>query len=122
MGNNPLLQSADNGQLVLHMNREGLDAIMKACDVYIDTLQDLVFDAKQLSQFKLGFAEDHLDSGRDLARAFQRKAAGDQNCAENTFQSHIEYVEGMKTLFRASWKSTEDMDHGNARSVNVQGR
>lgn len=117
-----LKDSANNDGLVLHLDTEQFKNILTACDAYMDGLKSLKHDAETLSQRKLGFAEDHLDSGANLARKFQAKAAGDTNSAENTFQSHIDRTEEMKTLFLALRAAYERTDHSNANSYGGFGR
>lgn len=117
-----LRNSANNDGLVLHLDPSQFKAILTACDVYMDGLKSLKHDAQALSERKLGFAEEHLDSGARLARKFQAKAAGDVNSAENTFQSHIDRTEEMKTLFVALRAAYERTDHSNANSFGGFGR
>ncbi|MFT8181053.1 hypothetical protein ACLXNF_26050, partial [Mycobacteroides chelonae] len=117
-----LTSSADNNGLVLHLDPSQFEAILTACDVYMDGLKSLKHDAQTLGERKLGFAEQHLDSGSQLARKFQAKAAGDANSAENTFQSHIDRTEEMKTLFAALRAAYERTDHSNANSFGGFGR
>ncbi|ALR11445.1 hypothetical protein BST43_17630 [Mycobacteroides saopaulense] len=117
-----LTNSANADGLVLHLNPQQFRDILTACDAYMDGLKSLKHDAEALSQRKLGFAEQHLDSGAQLARKFQAKAAGDANSAENTFQSHIDRTEEMKTLFVALRAAYERMDHGNANSYGGFGK
>ncbi|MFA4083778.1 hypothetical protein ONA92_18960 [Mycobacteroides salmoniphilum] len=117
-----LKSSANNDGLVLHLDPSQFKAILTACDVYADGLQKLKNNALALSGRKLGFSEEHLDSGAQLARKFQAKAAGDANSAENTFQSHIDRVEEMKSLFIALRDAYERTDHSNANSFGGFGR
>lgn len=117
-----LKDSANNDGLVLHLDTSQFKDILTACDTYMDGLKSLKHDAETLSHRKLGFSEEHLDSGTRLAQKFQAKAAGDTNSAENTFQSHIDRVEEMKTLFLALRAAYERMDHGNANSYGGSGR
>ncbi|WP_078316384.1 hypothetical protein [Mycobacterium sp. D16Q16] len=117
-----LRNSANNDGLVLHLDPSQFKAILTACDVYTDGLKSLKHDAQALSERKLGFSEEHLDSGAQLARKFQAKAAGDANSAENTFQSHIDRVEEMKSLFVALRDAYERTDHSNANSFGGFGR
>ncbi|MEU9807691.1 hypothetical protein [Mycobacterium sp. NPDC050853] len=111
-----LKSSADNDGLVLHLDPNQFRDILTACDVYADGLQKLKNNALALSGRKLGFSEDHLDSGAQLARKFQAKAAGDANSAENTFQSHVDRVEEMKSLFVALRNAYERTEQSNARA------
>lgn len=105
-----LVENARNGSLVLHLEDGAIDKILSACDAYTQALGDLFRDASDLSTYRLGFAEGHLDSGQTLATAFQGKASGGINSAASSFQSHIDQVEEMKTLFvalRRGYRSTE---------------
>lgn len=116
-----LTEYAQSGQLVLHLDPEKFDEIIKACDAYLDELMELQGDAQSLSQYKLGCAEDHLPSGARLAQFFQSKAAGGHNSAESTFQSHIERVQEMKGLFHALRTNIQSTDSGNAKTFNTHG-
>ncbi|OHT86650.1 hypothetical protein [Mycobacteroides saopaulense] len=111
-----LTNSANADGLVLHIDTNQFRDILTACDVYADGLQKLKNQAITLSGRKLGFSEEHLDSGSALARKFQAKAAGEANSAENTFQSHIDRVEEMKTLFVALRNAYERTEHSNTRA------
>ncbi|MFV8279848.1 hypothetical protein ACNQPY_26360 [Mycobacteroides abscessus] len=104
-----LTEYAKNGELVLHLDDEAFDQLIRACDVFIDDLHDLHRKATDLSYHPIGC--EHLDSGAQLAKVFQNKAGGDFNSAASTFTSHIERVEEMKTLFiaiRAAHRQTEE--------------
>ncbi|NGX07374.1 hypothetical protein [Mycobacteroides franklinii] len=105
-----LKQNAKDGRLVLHLEDSAIDHIISACDAYIGALKDLKRDAQDLSTYPLGFAELKLDSGRALAEAFQKKADGGRMTAADTFESHKQQVEEMKTLFvavRNGYRTTE---------------
>lgn len=117
-----LKDSANNDGLVLHLDTEQFKNILTACDAYMDGLQKLKNQAFALSGRKLGFSEDHLDSGLNLAQKFQAKAAGEAHSAENTFKSHIDRVEEMKSLFVALRNAYERTDQGNAKSYGGYGR
>lgn len=111
MGIENLIGNANAGQLVLHMDDEAFGELIKACDTYIDELHDLHRKATDLSYHPLGFSEDHLESGKELAKKFQQKAGAPENSAAATFKSHIERVEEFKTLFiaaRTAYLETED--------------
>ncbi|EIU85231.1 hypothetical protein MM2B1231_1747 [Mycobacteroides abscessus subsp. bolletii 2B-1231] len=57
-----------------------------------------------------------------MAQAFQKKASGSSTSADNTFQSHIDQVEEMKTLFAALRKGYKATEANNANSFGQQGR
>lgn len=116
-----LKQSAANGQLVLHLENGAIDSIMAACDDYVRALDDLRRDARDLADYPLGFAETQLPSGDTLARAFQKKASGSPTSADNAFQSHIDQVEEMKTLFAALRKGYKATEANNASSFGQPG-
>lgn len=116
-----LKQSAANGSLVLHLEDGAITKIINACEDYAKALGRLKQQASALSTYPLGFAEGHLDSGAKLAQAFQEKAAGGSNSAETTFQSHIDQVEDMKSLFAAIQSSYKSMDTNNARNFGPHG-
>ncbi|ANA96974.1 Uncharacterised protein [Mycolicibacterium phlei] len=116
------IANAQAGKLTLSLNTEEFDKLITACDVYIEALRDLRDDAWNLSVHPLGFSEGHLDSGKQLAQAFQRKAAGGSNSAESTFLSHIDQVEEMKSLFIAVRSSIMQTDASNAHSFGEHGR
>lgn len=116
MGIEDLINNAKSGQLVLHMDDEAFSKLITACDVYIDDLKDLYRKAMALADKPLGFSEDHLDSGAQLARKLQEKAGAPENSAAATFMSHIERVEDMKTLFLATRSGFREMETNNARS------
>jgi hypothetical protein len=116
------IENARNGSLALQLDPEQFDQILKACDVYIDALTSLKTDAERLGQRKLGFAEDHLDSGAQLAQKFQRKAAGGSSSASSTFQSHIERVQEMKALFLALRSGYQNTDQSIADNLDPHGR
>ncbi|MFD6199552.1 MULTISPECIES: hypothetical protein [Mycobacteriaceae] len=110
MSADQLVTNAKSGALVLHLEDGAIDNILAACDAYIQALGDLFRDASDLSTYQLGFAEGHLSSGAQLAQAFQAKASGGKSSAASSFQSHIDQVEEMKTLFvalRRGYQSTE---------------
>lgn len=111
-----LINSAQAGRLALRMDDETFRELLKACDVYIDNLNALYLKAQALADKPLGFSEEHLSSGADLARKFQEKAGAPENSAAATFKSHIERVEEMKTLFIASRDAYRNMDGNNAQS------
>lgn len=111
-----LKQNAVNGSLVLHLEDGAIDSILAACDAYIAALADLRRDARDLSTFPLGFAETKLESGRALAEAFQMKADGGRTTAAETFQSHKDQVEEMKTLFIALRRGYKATDQSNANT------
>ncbi|OHU71409.1 hypothetical protein BKG86_17305 [Mycobacteroides chelonae] len=115
MGFEDLINNAKDGNLVLHMDDEAFSKLITACDVYIDELKDLHRKAMALADKPLGFSEDHLDSGAQLARIFQEKAGATQNSAAATFLSHVEQVEEMKTLFLATRTGFREMEANNAR-------
>lgn len=119
MGIEGLINSAKDGNLVLHMDDEAFDRLITACDVYIDDLKDLYRQAMALADKPLGFSEDHLDSGAQLAKIFQKKAGAAQDSAAATFMSHIERVEEMKTLFLASRSSYQQMEANNAHGFKL---
>lgn len=115
-------KDAEAGKLALRLSLEEFDNVINACDVYMDDLRDLNQDAQRLSQHKLGFAENILtQSGATLAQRFQRKAAGGDHSAASTFQSHIERVEEMKSLFVAFRKAIMSTDEGVARNLKALG-
>ncbi|MGH3726790.1 MAG: hypothetical protein ACRDUS_21995 [Mycobacterium sp.] len=116
MAADQLVENAKNGSLVLHLDSSQFEAILTACDTYIDGLKSLKSDAQALSNRKLGFSEEHLDSGAQLARKFQAKASGDDHSAANTFQSHVDRVEEMKSLFLALRAAYEGTEQSNAKS------
>lgn len=109
-----LINNANNGQLVLRMDDEAFNELIKACDVYRDRLEDLYNDAKSLGHHPLGFSEEHLDSGKQLAQKFQEKAGAPEDSAAATFQSHIERVEEMKSLFLSARAAYRRMEEDNA--------
>lgn len=109
------IEYARAGQLALHVDDEAFDKLIKACDEYIDSLRALRRNATNLSYHPLGFSEDHLPSGAQLARKFQEKAGGPTNSAAETFTSHIEQVEEFKTLFLAARSSFRQMEDHNTR-------
>lgn len=76
-----LTNNANSGQLALHIDDEAFRELIKACDTYIDQLNDLHTQATDLSYHPLGFSEDHLDSGKELAKKFQEKAGAPENSA-----------------------------------------
>ncbi|OHU52604.1 hypothetical protein [Mycobacteroides chelonae] len=117
-----LKQSAANGSLVLHLEDGAIDAIIAACGGYVQALEDLRRDARDLAGYPLGFAEAKLPSGATLAQAFQHKASGSATSADNTFQSHIDQVEEMKSLFAALRKGYKATDANNANSFGQSGR
>lgn len=113
-----LTEYAKNGELVLHLDDEAFDKLIRACDVYIDDLHDLHRKATDLSYHPIGC--EHLESGAQLAKVFQDKAGADFNSAASTFTSHIERVEEMKTLFvaiRAAHRQTEDANTSNIKGI-----
>ncbi|EHM23320.1 hypothetical protein [Mycobacteroides abscessus] len=116
------ITNAQAGKLTLSLNTEEFDKLITACDVYIDALRDLRDNAVNVSVHPLGFSEAHLDSGKQLAQAFQRKAAGGPNSAESSFLSHIDQVEEMKSLFVAIRSSIMQTDAGNAHKFDQHGR
>ncbi|MBA0048512.1 hypothetical protein [Mycobacteroides sp. LB1] len=117
-----LKQNAKDGRLVLHLEDGAIDAIIAACGDYVQALDDLRRDAQDLSGYPLGFAEARLSSGAALAQAFQQKASGSLTSADNTFKSHIDQVEEMKTLFAALRKGYKATDANNANNFGQQGR
>lgn len=116
------IENARAGKLTLSLNTAEFDKLITACDVYIESLRDLQYDAVSLSAHPLGFSEDHLDSGKQLAQLFQRKAAGGPSSAESTFLSHIEQAEEMKSLFIAIRSSVAQTDASNAHNFDQHGR
>ncbi|BAX96082.1 hypothetical protein MSTE_00747 [Mycobacteroides stephanolepidis] len=116
------IENARAGRLTLSLNTDEFDKLITACDVYIEALRDLQYDAVNLSVHPLGFSEDHLGSGKQLAQLFQRKAAGEPNSAESTFLSHIEQAEEMKALFIAVRSSIVQTDASNANNFGQHGR
>lgn len=113
-----LTEYAKNGELVLHLDDEAFDKLIRACDVFIDDLHGLRRQALEMSYHPLGF--EHLESGAVLAKTFQEKAGGDFDSAASTFASHIERVEEMKTLFvaiRAAHRHTEGANTSNIKGV-----
>ncbi|MBF9327642.1 hypothetical protein [Mycobacteroides chelonae] len=116
-----LKQSAANGSLVLHLEDGAITKIINACEDYVRALGQLKQHARALSTYPLGFAEAHLDSGAKLAQAFQEKAAGSITSAEATFQSHIDQVEEMKSLFAALQGGYKSMDANNSRGFGPHG-
>lgn len=114
MGIEDLINNAKAGQLALHMDDEAFNNLVTACDVYIDDLNDLYRQAMALADKPLGFSEDHLQSGADLARKFQEKAGAPTNSAAATFKSHIEAAENFKTLFLAARTAYHQTDQHNA--------
>jgi len=111
-----LISNANAGQLVLHMDDEAFNQLITACDTYVDSLRDLHRDATNLSYHRLGFSEDHLPSGAQLAREFQDKAGAPQNSAAAIFKSHIDRVEEFKSLFIAARKAYQQTEEHNARN------
>lgn len=107
-----LTEYAKNGELVLHLDDEAFDKLIRACDVYIDELNNLHRQATDLALHPLGF--EHLESGAQLAKAFQNKAGGDFNSAASTFTSHIDRVEELKTLFVAIRNAHRNTEENNA--------
>lgn len=116
MGIEDLINNANNGQLALHIDDEAFRELIKACDTYIDQLNDLHTQATDLSYHPLGFSEDHLDSGKELAKKFQEKAGAPENSAAATFKSHIASVEEFKALFIAARASYQQSELNNARA------
>lgn len=115
-------KDAEAGRLALRLSLEEFDNVINACDAYMDGLRDLNNDAENLSHRRLGFSEDKLtQSGATLARKFQEKAAGGDHSAASTFQSHIERVEDMKSLFVAFRKAAISTDEGVARNLKALG-
>lgn len=113
-----LTEYAKNGELVLHLDDEAFDKLIRACDVYIDDLHDLHRKATDLSYHPIGC--EHLESGAQLAKVFQDKAGADFNSAASTFTSHIERVGEMKTLFvaiRAAHRHTEEANTSNIKGA-----
>ncbi len=111
-----LKQNASNGSLVLHLEDGTITKIIHACEDYARALGQLKQQARALSTYPLGFAETHLNSGATLAQAFQEKAAGGTTSADVTFQSHIDQVEEMKSLFAAIHSGYKAMEANNAHS------
>lgn len=116
MGIENLINSANAGQLALHIDDEAFNELIKACDTYIDSLRELHDDATNLSYHPLGFSEDHLESGAQLAKKFQDKAGAPDNSAAATFKSHIERVEEFKSLFVAARKAYQQTEEHNTRA------
>ncbi|SHY85886.1 Uncharacterised protein [Mycobacteroides abscessus subsp. bolletii] len=116
MGIGSLINNANAGQLVLHMDDEAFNGLIKACDTYIDQLNDLHTQATDLSYHPPGFSEDHLSSGAQLAKKFQEKAGAPENSAAATFKSHIARVEEFKALFIAARTSYHQMEDHNTRA------
>ncbi len=117
-----LKQSAENGSLVLHLEDGAITKIINACDAYHRALENLKQDAEDLSGYPLGFAEGHLSSGAQLAKAFQEKAAGNATSAAATFKSHMAEVEDMKALFLAIRQGYKSTEANNANSFGSHGR
>ncbi|SIA36899.1 hypothetical protein [Mycobacteroides abscessus] len=111
-----LINNANSGQLVLHMDDEAFNQLITACDTYVDSLRELHSDATNLSYHPLGFSEDHLPSGAKLAREFQNKAGAPENSAAATFKSHIDRVEEFKSLFIAARKAYQQTEEHNTRN------
>lgn len=116
-----LKQSAANGSLVLHLEDDAIDNILAACVAYKQALKDLTQDAEILSTYPLGFSEGHLDSGAELAKAFQQKASGGDSNAAKTFKSHIDQVDEMMDLFTALRRGYKATDANNANSFGRHG-
>lgn len=114
MGIEDLINNANAGQLVLHMDDEAFDKLITACDAYIDDLHDLHRKANELAWHKLG--AESLPSGQRLAEIFRDKASGPTNSAASTFASHIEQAENFKTLFLAARSAYRQTDEHNANS------
>ncbi|MFD6196705.1 hypothetical protein ACFWE3_08370 [Mycobacteriaceae bacterium NPDC060252] len=111
-----LINNANAGQLVLHMDDEAFRELIKACDAYIDQLNDLHTQATDLSYHPLGFSEDHLSSGAQLAKTFQQKAGAPENSAAATFKSHIARVEEFKSLFLAARTAYHETEAHNTQA------
>ncbi|AMT70615.1 hypothetical protein [Mycobacteroides immunogenum] len=109
-----LKQSAANGSLVLHLDGDVIDQVIRACDAYIGALKDLKRDAQDLATYQLGFAELKLESGRALANAYQLKADRGHSSAADAFESHKQQVEEMKSLFVAIRKDYRGTEANNA--------
>lgn len=117
-----LKQSAANGSLVLHLEDTAIDNVIAACDAYYRALENLKQDAEDLSGYPLGFAEGHLSSGAQLAKAFQEKASGSTTSAATTFKSHMAEVEDMKSLFLAIRQGYKSTEANNTNSFGSYGR
>ncbi|RIS81334.1 hypothetical protein [Mycobacteroides abscessus] len=115
MGIEDLIKNANDNRLALHMDDEAFNELIKACDAYRDRLEDLYNDAKSLAHHPLGFSEEHLPSGAELALKFQEKAGAPDNSAAATFKSHIQRVDEFKSLFLASRAAYRRMEEDNAR-------
>ncbi|OHU30407.1 hypothetical protein BKG76_01130 [Mycobacteroides franklinii] len=111
-----LKQNASNGKLVLHLDHNAINDVIAACGTYYRALENLKQDAEDLSGYPLGFAEGHLSSGAQLAKAFQQKAAGTATSAAATFKSHMAEIEDMKSLFLAIRDSYQSAEANNANN------
>ena len=116
MGIEDLINNAKAGELVLHMDDEAFSKLVTACEVYIDDLKGLYLQAMALGDKPLGFSEQHLQSGADLARKFQEKASAAENSAAATFKSHIVQAEEFKSLFLATRNGYRQTEEHNTRS------
>ncbi|RIR17565.1 hypothetical protein [Mycobacteroides abscessus] len=116
-----LKQNAADGRLVLHLDDGAITKIINACEDYSRALAQLKQQARALSTYPLGFAEAHLNSGAKLTQAFQEKAAGATTSADATFQSHVDQVEEMKSLFVALQNGYKSMDGSNAHGFGTGG-
>ncbi|MGG7104356.1 hypothetical protein [Rhodococcus sp. 24CO] len=105
------MASQDSGELFVDPNVAKL--MVAACDAWIGELQLMVKHCERLSDVK---GMGSLQSGRDLAAKFSKKArnGGGEDSLEKTLDSHIAVVKEMRAYFQACIDRYESVDAENA--------
>ena len=105
------MASQDSGELFVDPNVA--KPMVAACDAWIGELQLMVKHCERLSDVR---GMGTLQSGRDLAAKFSRKArdGGVGDSLEKSLDSHIAVVKEMRAYFQACIDRYESVDTENA--------